>query len=136
MTFYDILDHPADLAITFNAPDLPEVFRLAALALFDLLYEKQPGAQVCLRTVEVVSAIDKEELLVNWLNRLIFLQETQGLCGLDFQIELVPENELKAKIDWTETKELPVREIKMTTYHGLKIIKQNKAYAVSILFDL
>ena len=78
------VDHTADVALRVKAPTLPALFTHAALGMARLaLGEEWPGDCGSGRQDEArpvtVEGLDCEELLVCWLNELLYLGDSEGL---------------------------------------------------------
>jgi len=71
--FHEI-EHTADRAFTARGRNLQQLFMHAAQAMFGLQPRSAQGRQQVNREVEV-SGLDRETLLVNWLNELLYLSE-------------------------------------------------------------
>jgi SHS2 domain-containing protein len=67
------LEHTADRAFLVRGDDLRELFANAADALFRLQRQPAGRASDIIRQVEV-EGFDRETLLVNWLNEILYLQ--------------------------------------------------------------
>jgi SHS2 domain-containing protein len=108
------LEHTADVGLDISAPDLPQLFRRAALGAMWLVLERDvenpvsapagPEAQPFqvgpmperagdslweTRTLELVEA-DLPALLRSWLRALLFWEETEGFVVVDPVVALVP----------------------------------------------
>jgi len=83
------IEHTADLAIRVTGEDLPDLFANAAAALFDLM--AGPPAAVDRRHEVVVESIDRECLLVDWLNQLIYMHEVNEETYTRFEITAFSE---------------------------------------------
>ena len=145
MRTFDFFDHGSDIGVSVKADTLEELFILCAEALFSLIGEKK-------RTGKGLSFRGKlkgdtlEDLLVNWMNELIFYFESKEFYGQKFNFEFlseIPDKNKKyalsfkadgEKIVWGEDE--ISREVKAATYHQLKIIEKNGKYQVKIVFDL
>ena len=68
-TYFERIEHTADLAIRVWGDDLPGMFVNAARALFALMSEAPPTVLHERRVV--VESVDTQALLVDWLNELI-----------------------------------------------------------------
>ena len=89
---YRQLPHTADLAWRLWGQDLPELFENAGRALSATLTDRRYLRRRATRTVHL-TAIDRESLLVDWLNHLLYLFDIDGFLGRDFQVELLtPES--------------------------------------------
>ncbi len=130
---YEPADHTADLAIRVYGGDLPQLFANAAYALFDLMTELPPSASRE-RRVSLESS-DLEGLLVDWLNELIYLHETEGETYTDFQIEELSPSGLRARIHGAPTVR-KTKAIKAATYHDLSIRNTPAGFEAHIVFDV
>lgn len=138
MKRYDLLDHTADIGIIAFGKSLPEAFGNAAYAMFDILTDVEKIREDQGFEIQV-SAINIEELLVVWLDELLFRYETERIIFKRFEISELTEKELKAmifgeKID-KKRHEIKV-EIKNVTYHQLKIEKTPESWKIQVIFDL
>jgi SHS2 domain-containing protein len=134
---YEIIDHTADVGIKAFGMDLERAFANAARAMFSLITDLDSIRETLYRDVKV-SAPDREVLLVEWLNELIYLFDVEQVLFKKFDINLVKENQLKARC-YGEKVDRSRHEIKMgiksATYHMLKVDK-NSEYRVQVLLDI
>ena len=91
-------------------------------------------------TVDVdLKADSPEELLVNWLDELLYNFYTKWIIFFEFDIVELDEGRIKARAHGRHVGENRNRlktEIKAVTYHDLKIKKEGAAYSVEIIFDV
>jgi len=135
---FEITDHTADVGIIAYGADIKQLFSNAALALFSLITEVGSINEKLRRHVEIVSE-DKDSLLVEWLNELIYLFDAEHVLFRRFDIESLTNNQLKATCygeDFDPLKHKIRTEVKAATYHMLKINRNNRGYEVQILFDV
>lgn len=137
---FKIIEHTADAGIVAYGKDLKEAFASAARGMFSLVADLRGVAEVEERRI-AVAAPDREALLVEWLNELIFLLDTEGLLFKRFEITALADGALEAvacgeKID-LERHHLGTA-IKAATYHQLKVqeTRGHKGYRVQVIFDL
>ncbi len=138
MKRYELLDHTADIGIIVHGVELPETFGNAAYAMFDILTNIDEVKETGRFDIQV-SASDVEELLVTWLDELLYRYETERVIFKRFVIEDMDETSLRAtafgeKID-------PLRheiklEIKSVTYHQLKVEKTDDGWKAQVIFDV
>lgn len=138
MKKYETFDHTADLGIKVFGRTEVELFANAAYALFDLLTELGQVKEEISYALEVKAA-DREDLLVRFLNELLYLFASKSyLCKrvsfLDFK-----ENSLRAET-WGEVFD-PHRheiktEIKAVTYHQLEIKKNDGILEARLVLDI
>lgn len=133
-----LLEHTADMGIACEAATLPELFAEAASGLL-LLLGGEPAADE-LNTVQVtVSGGDREELLVNWLNELLFLFETRRFYlaraekitfdGLTLTAELLGEPLDPQRHSFA-------REAKAATHHQLQLVEGPQGWSARVYLDL
>jgi SHS2 domain-containing protein len=137
MLRYEPLDHTADTGIVAYGAGLPELFENAAFGMFDLMFdlsELHTG-----RDHQVsVEADGLEELLVAWLEELLFRAESEGLAFLAFSVEELDEHRLSgvAKGVSSEGVELVGPPIKAVTYHDLEVTETESGWRARVIFDV
>ncbi len=134
---FEIIDHTADVGIAAYGADMSQAFANAARALFSLITELDDVAEVLHRDVEL-TAPDQESLLVEWLNELIYLFDTENIIFKRFDITQLNHTQLKArsygeKVD--KSKHKLKTGVKAATYHMLKVDKGDVC-KVQVLFDI
>ena len=139
MEAYEIIDHTADVGIKAYGRTLGEAFENAAKGMFDLITDKSEIEPIGQYDI-FLEAPDLEQLLVDWLSELLFLNTSQNLVFGFFKIlELDEKNsKLKGRVfgeKFTTSKHKIGVEIKAVTYHMLEV-KKKKPYYVQILFDI
>jgi len=135
---FEIIDHTADAAVIAYGADLKELFCNAALALFSLVTDPESIRQELQRDVKIISE-DKDSLLVEWLNELIYLFDAERILFSRFDIERLTNDSLKASCYGENVDPLRHRirvGVKAATYHMLKIDKDSNGYKVQIIFDV
>ena len=135
---FEIIDHTADVGIIAYGADIKQLFSNAALALFSLITEPESITEKLQCNLEK-SSEDRDSLLVEWLNELIYLFDAEHVLFNRFDIESLSNNRLKAtcygeKID-------PLRHkiktgVKAATYHMLKMDKDDNGYKAQVIFDI
>ncbi len=139
---YRAIDHTADRGLRVWAGSLSGLFAQAACGLARSLTDPQcvrPRVTVALE----VGGIDLEELLVGWLNEILYRFETEHLILVAFsQVQIVREGEgfrLRAQASgetWDAARHRAGAAIKAATYHGLKIVPApDGGYDITIIFD-
>jgi SHS2 domain-containing protein len=134
---YEIIEHTADVGIRAFGTDLAQAFANAARGMFSLITDLESIRETLSRNVEA-SAADRELLLVEWLNELIYLFDVEQVLFRRFDVKLDTRNRLKAlcygeKVDRSRH-EIKIG-IKSATYHMLKVEK-NDLYQVQVLLDI
>ena len=134
---FEILDHTADVGIIAYGADMSQAFANAARGLFSLITDLDGVEEVLHRDAEL-TATDEENLLVEWLNELIYQFDTEGIIFKRFDIIRLDNTRLKArsygeKVDKSKHK-LKIG-VKAATYHMLKVDKGDGC-RVQVLFDI
>jgi SHS2 domain-containing protein len=135
---FEIVDHTADVGIIAYGTDIEELFCNAALALFSLITEPesiQEKSHLNLR----VSGDERDSLLVEWLNELIYFFDAKHILLNRFDIESLTEHELKATCHgevFDPMKHKIKRGVKAATYHLLSLDKNNDGYKAQIILDI
>ncbi len=150
---YELIEHTADVGIRVKGGELKELFKNAALAMFDIIAQ-QRTENTCLppacRTgrdrqgkhktekIKVRQKADSlEELFINWLNELLSLSATKELIFSDFQINKVDKNTLEAlAIGEGITNYRVNTEIKAATYHELKLEQTKSGWQAEVILDV
>ena len=134
---FEIIDHTADVGIIAYGADMKQTFANAAKGLFSLITELDDVKEALHRDINV-TATDKESLLVEWLNELIYRFDTENIIFRRFDITELNNTQLKArsygeKVD--SSKHKLKTGVKAATYHLLKVEKDD-GYKVQIIFDI
>jgi tRNA nucleotidyltransferase (CCA-adding enzyme) len=114
--------HVADVGVRGEAPDLEGAFEQAAVALTAVMLDP---ARVDARTGVRIrcAAPDRELLLVDWLNALVFEMSTRGMLFARFEVSIAGD-ELSA-VAWGERmdpeRHRPAVEVKGATYTELSV---------------
>jgi SHS2 domain-containing protein len=137
MPRYEPLDHTADTGIVAYGANLPELFENAAFGMFDLMFDLSELHAGRERPVSV-EAEGLEELLVAWLEELLFRAESEGLAFLAFSVEELDEHRLSgvAKGVSSEGVELVGPPIKAVTYHDLEVTETESGWRARVIFDV
>jgi SHS2 domain-containing protein len=138
---YELIEHTADVGIRVKGADLKELFKNAALAMFDVMAEEKPRSEHRAPSTEKVvikqSADNLEELFINWLNELLSLSATKELIFSDFKINKLDENNLQALAMGHKISDYKVNtEIKAATYHQLKLEQTKYGWQAEVIFDV
>jgi SHS2 domain-containing protein len=138
MKRYEQFSHTADIGVRVYGRDMKELFENAAFAMFDIIADLENLSGDTVETFEL-EASDSEELLVAWLDELLYKFYTKQLIFYKFQVEELTENRLRAKAfarPVGANRNRLKTEIKAATYGGLKIKKSGEGCEVEIIFDV
>ena len=135
---YELIDHTADVGIKAYGKTLSEAFEHAAKGMFDIITDNSEVESVGQYDIALASA-DLEQLLVDFLSELLFLNSAQNLVFGFFKVEVDEKKKsLRAHVcgePFHSEKHKIGNEIKAVTYHMLEVSKK-KPYFVQVLFDI
>ena len=126
-------DHTADWELFVWAPDLTALFEQAARGMYQLSGTILNSGPKVVRSFELTSE-DEESLLVAFLSELLYLSERDRLGFDDYEIT-IQGTWLKVKLGGGPLLKQE-KEIKAVTYHHLDIIRGDRGYEVTIVFDV
>ena len=128
------VEHTADWAFRAHGRDRAQLFTNAARGMFELQGGAAEGEASVGREI-AVSGTDRETLLVNWLNELLYLQETQHESYSRFDILEISDTHLRACLhgcsNWPQG-----RIIKAVTFHNLEVKPSATGWEATIVVDV
>ncbi len=136
MIDYEFIEHTADIGIKAYGKNLSEAFKNAAVGMFDIITNKSKINNIGEYEIQL-DAPDLEQLLVDWLSELLFLNGAKNLVFSEFILN-ISGNSLSAKIfgeEFDDSKHKKGTEIKAVTYHMLEV-HNTKPVFVKVLFDI
>jgi len=135
---YEIIEHTADIGIKAFGKTLSETFQNAAKGMFDIITDKSDIESTGQYEIKL-DAPELEQLLVDWLSELLFLNASQNLVFGFFKVEIDEKKKtLTAQVfgeKYNISKHKVGTEIKAVTYHILEV-KNKKPYHAQVLFDI
>jgi SHS2 domain-containing protein len=139
---FEIFDHTADIGIQVHGDDLSSVFAQAAAGMFSIIFHEAVPAIKEIGEYRIkLNSPELDQLLVDWLNELLFIFETEHIVCSNYKIT-IEEHEQKFNLDAivhgekiADEQLLGTREIKAVTYHML-FIKKAKQWQAQVLFDI
>lgn len=135
---YEIFEHTADLGLRVRAATLPELFAEAARGLFSVVATNLGAVQAVCERVYQLESDDREYLLCDWLNELLYTFETERLVLAEFAVEI--DNHSLHAICRGEPFDVERHgadhEIKAITYHGLKVEPQPDGWLAEVIVDI
>jgi SHS2 domain-containing protein len=132
---YELLEHTADILVRASGKTMNEAFENAAYALFDTMCDASTVEPVTVKKVEL-SADDPEQLLVDWLSRLLFICDVDDMVFSEFEVKLEGRT-LKARMKGERIdpdKHHLKTDVKAITYHMLEVNASTNT--VQVLFDI
>jgi len=138
MEKYDLIDHTADVGVKAYGKNLSECFENAAQGMFDIITNKSHVESIGQYNISL-EAPDLEQLLVDWLSELLFLNSARNLVFGFFKVDLDEKKKSLTATVFGEKYDISKHkigtEIKAVTYHMLEVNKK-KPFYVQVLFDI
>jgi len=131
---FEEVEHTADLALKVHGHSLKEVFANAAYGLFSLMADLDNLSPIFSRKVHL-GAPDRESLLVDWLNELLYLHEVEEEIYIRFEIEALSSTALSAMV-WGAKMTASKLTVKAATFHDLEIRETEDGYLATVVFDV
>ncbi len=131
---YREVEHTADRALYVWGARLPDLWVGAARGMYSLMADLDELAPVEWREVRL-QAEDRETLLVDWLNELLYLTEIEGLLFVRFDIQMLDERSLLARVGGSRAP-IAKASIKAATFHDLTLTEKDGGWSTVITFDV
>ena len=135
---FEVIEHTADTGIRAFGATAAEAFENAAAGMFSLLAEPETVDDRLEFPVKV-EAEDRETLLVEWLNELLYIYESNGVLLKRFLVERLSDTALAGKAYGeaiaTEKHELKT-DIKAATYYQLRVARVDGGWVAEVVFDV
>ncbi len=130
---FEFLEHTGDLAVRGCGRSFGEALREVARAMLKAQLDEleKVGGEVVERAFEVEEET-REDLVVSFLEEILFIEEVEKLQGFDVGVEV---EGLKAKGVLKAYRQAPSALIKAITYHGLKI-EEGEGVCITVVFDI
>ena len=138
---YEYVELGGDASFIARGRNLNELFRQAALAMYEIMVDVKKVDKVEEITLELRSP-DLSLLLHDWLSELLYITDTKALVFSDFTVDITKEDSeyfLRGKALGEKLnllKHNPKTEIKAVTYHLLRIQKSEDFWEGIVVLDL
>ncbi len=130
------IEHTADIGLNLRGKNLKYLFESGFYGILDILSNKKPPANEH-KTIKITSS-DNESLLVDFLNEIIYLVNTERWLPAEIKEMKITSNSLKAVITGSQynSPDAVKAEVKAATYHNLKIRESVDTVETDIYFDI
>ena len=142
MKEFKILEHTADIGIMAYGKTKREVFINSAKGMFEIIAGNNNGiANNNFSCKVTLKAEDLENLLVAWLNELLYISETKLVILNKFKIKELSIKNIGAEVEGvkiTRSGRKIEKEIKAVTYYLLEIKKDEEKgfWSAQVIFDI
>jgi SHS2 domain-containing protein len=135
---FDILEHPADIGFRVFGASLSELFASAAVALLSIADDPAAAEPRDEYPIAVQSG-DRESLMVDWLNEVLYWYDGKRIALCDFHIASFRDHAIEATARG-EPRD-PERHrarliVKAVTYHQLKIEQRRGNWIAEVYLDI
>jgi SHS2 domain-containing protein len=134
----EVFEHTADIGLRVRAAELPELFSEAARGLFGLIVENLDEVQPTQAVQIHVDGTEREYLLFDWLNELLFRFDTQHFVCSKFKVEITSTG-LDAEVRGEPLdpgRHVLDHEVKAITYHDLKVEQTPDGWLAEVILDI
>ena len=129
------VDHTSEIGMEVRAGSFGELLAESARGLASLLLrEVSAEASGETRGFEV-SSHDREALLVDWLNELLFEAEVRLWIPLELEMLDVSDTRVRARARGAEV-DLAPSIVKAATFHGLQVRETADGFEAEVIFDV
>ena len=129
------LDHTSEVQLQVEAESLAGLAAEAGRALGLLLLRGLPARPEGPAREIQVESVDREALLVDWLNEILFLAEMERWVAVEFDVLEISSVHLKASALGVPVEESPAL-VKAATFHGLAVEERDGGLQAEVIFDV
>ncbi len=148
---YKLVEHTGDLAFVAYGKDVRELFQNAAFALFDVYADLSKVEESIERQINISIqaeagteepaeiSIDYEQLLVQWLNHLLYLNEVEDLLFKRFNVVEIKATGLSATAcgeKFDPERHAILTPLKAATYHRIEVVQGPDRWRARVVVDL
>lgn len=134
---HEFIEHTAELALRLHAASPEALAAEACRALGELLREEAglaPDPTPVQRTLTVES-VDTEALLVDLLNEVLYLGETEQWAPMTVTVTAWTPTRGVFEVTGRRLGRAPSR-IKSATHHGLVVARSGRGWEAEVIFDV
>ena len=129
------VDHTSEIGLQVRAASFGELLAEAARGLASLMLREVPAeAAGEAREIEV-SAHDRESLLVDWLNEILYVAETGLWIPLEIEVLEASDTRLRARARGVDV-EISPSMVKAATFHGLEVVETAEGVSAEVILDV
>ncbi len=133
------LEHTADTAIEVRAPSLEACFARAAAGMF-AVFVGPAGIGAAIESVELdITASTPSELMVAWLEELLYLSEVKGLALQAFTVAEISQDRVIGFADGARFGPDSITlgpVVKGVSRHDLQLLRTRGGWLARVIFDV
>ncbi len=135
MPWHRWVDHTSEAQLQLGADSFAGIAAEAGRALAGLLLRGEAAEPDGTPWMLEVSSHDREALLVDWLNEILYIAETQLWVPVDFDVLEASATHLRAKARGVSVAISPSL-VKAATFHGLQVEEGEDGLRAEVIFDV
>ena len=135
---FDILEHPADIGFRAYGGSMGELYANAAMAMLAIAGDPEAAQAREEYRIEVESG-DREGLMVDWLNEVLYWYDGKLVAFREIRVEAISDERIEA-VGIGEARD-PERHrarlvVKAVTYHQLRIEERGGEWIAEVYLDI
>jgi SHS2 domain-containing protein len=134
---HELLEHTADTGFRAWGATQAELYASAARALVSVALDSAAAEPLESRAVSVEGS-DDEELLINWLNEILWLVDGATFVPVAFELTFEP-GAVRAVVrgeSRDDSRHPPRMVVKAATYHQLRTWKEGERWTAEVYLDI
>jgi len=141
MKKFKIINHTADIGLVAYGKNKKEVFLNTAKGMFEIIAGENRNLKENFYDKIKLEAKSLEDLLIAWLNELLYISEVKLVILNKFSIKELSDYQIKAEIRGIKIDQLCFKiekEVKAVTYHRLEFKKDEESglWEAQVIFDI
>jgi SHS2 domain-containing protein len=136
----EAFDHTADVGLRIHGDDAADLFRTAAEGLFDYVVANRGDVRTERAEAVSLRAESTADLLLAWLNELIFRSETGHVLYARFDVRVADDGlSLEARIGGEaidRDRHVLDHEVKAVTHHGASLDREGDGWVAEVILDI
>ncbi len=138
---YKFLEHTADVKFQAFGKTLEEVFINSAKAMFNTMYSESEDIKEKIKKKIKVEGKDKESLLYNFLEELLFLLDSENFFFARAEKIKIKQNktkyELEAEVSGDNASNYKISlDVKAVTYNEMFVRQQGDKFICQVVLDV
>jgi len=136
---FESVDHTADIGYVCRGASLARLFETCAVSMAAVMFGMEPASEVTLTETLEVEADSVDELLVHFLNEILFLWGTAHLVPSEVSVDGITATHVSATVRgerYDPSRHHVLTDIKAATYHTLRVEERPDGWEAAVIFDV
>lgn len=129
------VEHTGEIELRLEAADFASLVEEAARALAEIMAEDAGGEPTSAPERLELAAADRESLLVDWLNELVYRAEVNKCVYGDVRVEHADDRRLEATVRGRAPSS-PRTAVKAATWHRLRVQDMPAGLQATVVLDV